>query len=260
MCRSVLFHQREAACVFEPFSAPVQHQGCTWSFLPPVAKSFACHTSEKSPVTLIIATDPKMPSRKSFPCHTCDPLPPLAAPFPPTRFRHLGSPHPLQARAEISTFNLQLSSSSILPYILPSSVGSKSCVSHSYENCRGGGCFFPNWNALRGFHAPSFPTPNLQTYPSTFVPLVPSFDGRIHRWWVRGFPRLSGTVNCELWTVNRNPSLAANREPRPTNFDFRISSFVSSPGGALQTVNPRLQPRVTHWSTILLLKEDHPNE
>src|SRR5690349_6846106 len=38
-----------------------------------VANSCLCHTSEKSPISLIIATDPKMPSRKSFPCHICDP-------------------------------------------------------------------------------------------------------------------------------------------------------------------------------------------
>ncbi len=40
-----------------------------------VAKSCVCHTSENSPVTPIIATDPKMRSRKSCVCHTCDPLP-----------------------------------------------------------------------------------------------------------------------------------------------------------------------------------------
>jgi len=32
------------------------------------------------------------------------------------------------------------------PYTLPSSVSSKSCVCHSYENCRGVGVFFPFWN------------------------------------------------------------------------------------------------------------------
>ena len=41
-----------------------------------VAKSCVCHTSENSPVTPIIATDPKTRSRKSCVCHTCDPLPP----------------------------------------------------------------------------------------------------------------------------------------------------------------------------------------
>src|SRR2546430_13266553 len=42
----------------------------------PISNSCICHTSEKSPVTPIIATDPKMPSCKSCVCHTCDPLPP----------------------------------------------------------------------------------------------------------------------------------------------------------------------------------------
>jgi len=36
------------------------------------SKSFHCHTSENSPVSLAIATDPKMPSRKSFSCHTSE--------------------------------------------------------------------------------------------------------------------------------------------------------------------------------------------
>src|SRR5256884_196235 len=48
----------------------------TLAFLENVAKSCICHTSEKSPVTPIIATDPKTRSRKSCVCHTCDPLPP----------------------------------------------------------------------------------------------------------------------------------------------------------------------------------------
>src|SRR5213080_3484742 len=46
------------------------------AFLQNVANSCICHTSEKSPVTPIIATDPKTRSRKSCVCHTCDPLPP----------------------------------------------------------------------------------------------------------------------------------------------------------------------------------------
>src|SRR2546421_525974 len=47
----------------------------TPAFLQNVAKSCICHTSEKLPVTPIIATDPKMRSCKSCVCHTCDPLP-----------------------------------------------------------------------------------------------------------------------------------------------------------------------------------------
>jgi hypothetical protein len=35
-------------------------------------KPFRCHTSEISPASPVIATDPKTPSRKSFPCHTCE--------------------------------------------------------------------------------------------------------------------------------------------------------------------------------------------
>src|SRR2546430_4309971 len=50
----------------------------------PISNSCICHTSEKSPVTPIIATDPKMPSCKSCVCHTCDPLPPssISSPSP----------------------------------------------------------------------------------------------------------------------------------------------------------------------------------
>src|SRR6266568_3909398 len=40
------------------------------TFLESAANPFPCHTSEKSPVTLIIATLPKTPSRKPCVCHT----------------------------------------------------------------------------------------------------------------------------------------------------------------------------------------------
>src|SRR5438067_5544403 len=62
---------RRAALLTPPSPIP--------TFLQNVANSCICHTSETSPVTPIIATDPKMRSRKSCVCHTCDPLPP--APF-----------------------------------------------------------------------------------------------------------------------------------------------------------------------------------
>ncbi len=45
----------------------------TFDFQPPLSsKSFICHTCEISPVSPIIATDPKTPLRKSFVCHTCE--------------------------------------------------------------------------------------------------------------------------------------------------------------------------------------------
>src|SRR5213082_2687958 len=59
---------RRAALLTPPSPTP--------AFLQNVANSCICHTSEKSPVTPIIATDPKTRSRKSCVCHTCDPLPP----------------------------------------------------------------------------------------------------------------------------------------------------------------------------------------
>src|SRR5438874_7703876 len=58
---------RHAALLTPPSPTP--------AFLQNVANSNHCHTSEKSPVTPIIATDPKMRSCKSCVCHTCDPLP-----------------------------------------------------------------------------------------------------------------------------------------------------------------------------------------
>jgi len=58
---------RPAALLTPPSATP--------AFLQNVAKSCICHTSENSPVTPIIATDPKTRSRKSCVCHTCDPLP-----------------------------------------------------------------------------------------------------------------------------------------------------------------------------------------
>src|SRR5213082_1903367 len=68
---------RPAALLTPPSATP--------AFLQNVAKSCICHTSENSPVTPIIATDPKTRSRKSCVCHTCDPLPP--SPFHLLLFR-----------------------------------------------------------------------------------------------------------------------------------------------------------------------------
>ncbi len=52
-------------------------------------KSFPCHTSENSPVSPIIATDPKTHLSKSCICHTSE-IPPGVALASPT----LGLPHP----------------------------------------------------------------------------------------------------------------------------------------------------------------------
>ena len=66
-CPASPMRPRRAVLLTPPFPSP--------AFLQNVAKSCICHTSEKSPVTPIIATDPKTRSRKSCVCHTCDPLP-----------------------------------------------------------------------------------------------------------------------------------------------------------------------------------------
>src|SRR5437763_6945560 len=63
-------------------AAPLTPPPLIRAFLQNVANSCICHTSEKSPVTPIIATDPKMRSCKSCVCHTCDPLPPPPPPSP----------------------------------------------------------------------------------------------------------------------------------------------------------------------------------
>src|SRR5207248_3326178 len=75
---------RRAALLTPPCQTP--------AFLQNVANSCICHTSEKSPVTPIIATDPKTRSRKSCVCHTCDPLPP--PPFHSFSSSFLSSPLP----------------------------------------------------------------------------------------------------------------------------------------------------------------------
>ena len=75
---------RPAALLTPPSATP--------AFLQNVAKSCICHTSENSPVTPIIATDPKTRSRKSCVCHTCDPLPP--PPFHSFSSSFLSSPLP----------------------------------------------------------------------------------------------------------------------------------------------------------------------
>ena len=79
----------------------------TLAFLQNVANSCICHTSENSPVTPIIATDPKMRSRKSCVCHTCDPLPP-----PPFHFSSSFSRH-----ESLATSKFPRSWSQICPFI-----------------------------------------------------------------------------------------------------------------------------------------------
>src|SRR5690349_13154506 len=61
--------------------------------------SCICHTSEKSLVSLIIATHPKMTSRKSFACHTYD-----------TPRGGRGAILPIQLASRISSFAFQVSS------------------------------------------------------------------------------------------------------------------------------------------------------
>ena len=55
---------RRAVLLIAPSPAP--------AFLQNAANCCNCHTSGKSPVSLIIATDSKVRSRKSFVCHTYD--------------------------------------------------------------------------------------------------------------------------------------------------------------------------------------------
>jgi hypothetical protein len=79
---------------------------------------------------------------------------------------------------------------SILPYTLPSSVSCKSFVSHSYENCRGGGLFFPFWNS----------TPSDQR---SYLPLCSASANGACGDSSRSFPR--STFNCRLSTVDCQP-------------------------------------------------------
>src|SRR5213080_1640037 len=86
---------RRAALLTPPSATP--------AFLQNVAKSCICHTSENSPVTPIIATDPKTRSRKSCVCHTCDPLPP-----PPFHFSSSFSRHESLATSKFPRSWLQI--------------------------------------------------------------------------------------------------------------------------------------------------------
>src|SRR5690242_6589384 len=65
-----------------------------------------------------------------------------------TLFRNGGltTPFPSITSALFSSQRGGRGSASILPYVLPSYVCSKSFVCHSYENCRGVPQFFPFWN------------------------------------------------------------------------------------------------------------------
>ena len=89
-------------------AVPLTPPSLTPAFLQNAAKSCICHTSEKSPVTPIIATDPKTRSCKSCVCHTCDPSPLLHfIPFSFNSWRHHTANLPLcfQAVARCSPRN-----------------------------------------------------------------------------------------------------------------------------------------------------------
>src|SRR5437763_1660589 len=88
-------------------AVPLTPSSPTPAFPQNVAKSCVCHTSENSPVTPIIATDPKTRSRKSCVCHTCDPLPP-----PPFHFSSSFSRH-----ESLATSKFPRSWSQICPFI-----------------------------------------------------------------------------------------------------------------------------------------------
>src|SRR5438094_843592 len=89
----------------------------TLAFLQNVANSCICHTSEKSPVTPIIATDPKMRSCKSCVCHTYDPLPPssIASPSPLPSLATSHSPLPSSLACDCKFAPLFSSSCRMLP-------------------------------------------------------------------------------------------------------------------------------------------------
>src|SRR5205823_4047099 len=67
----------------------------TPTFLQSSANPFPCHTSKKSPVTPIIATLPKTPSRKSFVCHKCETPPGVVRIAPCEKCRCMGIFFPL---------------------------------------------------------------------------------------------------------------------------------------------------------------------
>ena len=111
----------------------------------PLTPLFA--TDPRNPLlSPIIATLPKTRPHKSFVCHT-------------SKTPHPGHPEP-SSNFQHSTFDFQRVASS-LPYVLPSSVCSKSFVSHSYENCRGGGLFFPNWSTSSALQSANITPPLL---------------------------------------------------------------------------------------------------
>jgi hypothetical protein len=63
---------------------------------------------------------------------------------------------------------LRLTPSYKIPYVLPSSVSSKSFVCHSYENCRRVPNFFPFWStSIRPQHHRNGPHQDLQVQPQT---------------------------------------------------------------------------------------------
>jgi hypothetical protein len=114
---------------------------------------------------LTLAPIPCPLSRKSFPFISFSDPHPLT-PLQSYCFKNSGGrPH--------SGLSID-STSSHLPYTLPSSVSRKSFICHSYENAGGVGVFFPFWDTptCRRFDVQTFP------YPLSFQSLANSFACR----------------------------------------------------------------------------------
>ena len=190
---------RRAALLTPPSPTP--------AFLQNVANSCICHTSEKSPVTPIIATDPKTRSRKSCVCHTCDPLPP--PPFhllllflrSPRVTHHFRRPSFVGANLPLC-FQALVGCSPRNPFLFmflhgcPGVVGGQAWKASSrphkvlfQESLHSLSTFVPRIRRSRARGFSYFPPVTSHESPGTSLVLL-------------GFPRSSGAVSCELSAVD----------------------------------------------------------
>jgi hypothetical protein len=178
------------------------------------SKSFACHTSENSPVSPAIATDPKTPLCKSFACHTSET--PLGGCY--SQQFSLSSAHPLFLQALAHSFAFAKSSTCLFSSDSALSFATAAsqalyflCLAHSFHH-HGGGVFPPLFFPPLAGARESAGASLFRSFPFNFQLSIED-------------PDLVGTVNLFLLFL---AALPTGHGSRRTNYHSRVTFFYTS--------------------------------
>src|SRR5205823_76743 len=203
-----------------------------------LANSCICHTSEKSPVTPIIATDPKMRSCKSCVCHTYDPLPPssIASPSPLPSLVTSHSPLPSSLAHGCKFAPLFSSSCRMLP--------PQPFSFHVFACCRGVGGGKPrrpapvrtmfSFKNPRTVSPPSFPASGAAAHGDSHI----SHQSPVTSSPVTAVAEIPGCISLELSTVTRRTVRSKRGRPFPRR----------APAGPCESISPVRSAPSSHRS------------